>query len=445
MSFGGAYRVFFFNGDKHVACVRACSSAAAPSLPPQAFVASTDDDAPLMICCKSAFLDAVKAGKLAEVSKIMSTEDVDLNGRNENGDSALHIAVKNSLSEIADILLRRGANVNVTDTQGYTPLHQAVLFSDIGFVTKLLDFGADINAEGFDGYTPLHCAMKVKQRPVIKLLLSREAELDSAAFTGETTLHAASLISDASLADSMLRQKYFVHGVHFPTLGHLVFAGAPQLQPTAPPPTMPRQSCARSTYQFGLNVTPKDFYSVRIAPALSPPPERSPSPEASAQISSPANHPTAEDTTLVPPPSYSSPSASVQAIVVCLPRQKEVSVKNTPSRRSSSESSTPSKGHKSTRLHAEKPINKTTPIATPVASPTPNGKVGGRRPLDAKNKKSKAYLMNVLDPIDALDNNSRSPLYAAAQANLAGDVRHTVILQMLLNLRAGLLLCDTIA
>ena len=83
-------------------------------------------------------------------------------------------------TELGDIehiqaLLKR-ANVNVRNVQGWTPLHIAVIGGDILLVELLLRHGAAINAESYIGATALDHAITYGQRKdIVQLLQARGA------------------------------------------------------------------------------------------------------------------------------------------------------------------------------------------------------------------------------------------------------------------------------
>ena len=51
---------------------------------------------------------------------------IDVNSKDNNGQTALHIAAENDFGEVLSQLIKNNANVNVQDNQGNTPLLFAV-------------------------------------------------------------------------------------------------------------------------------------------------------------------------------------------------------------------------------------------------------------------------------------------------------------------------------
>lgn len=55
--------------------------------------------------------------------------------------------------------LRRGAEINARNAQGWTPLHVAAAGGDPAVVALLLQHGADVQAQSYIGTTPLDTAL----------------------------------------------------------------------------------------------------------------------------------------------------------------------------------------------------------------------------------------------------------------------------------------------
>jgi len=82
----------------------------------------------------------------------------------DNGENCLLLASKNGYIEIAVLLLERGVNVNCEDFDGLTPLCNVVCEGNISMAKILLEKGADVNQSNIDGETPLFCAHSMMDR-----------------------------------------------------------------------------------------------------------------------------------------------------------------------------------------------------------------------------------------------------------------------------------------
>lgn len=77
-------------------------------------------------------------------------------------------AQKENNLEKAKKAIEAGANVNAKDKDGDTPLHLAVRFNDLGLVQLLLKNGADPTIKDMYGETPLDWAKTLKEKEIEK-------------------------------------------------------------------------------------------------------------------------------------------------------------------------------------------------------------------------------------------------------------------------------------
>ncbi|UKZ94710.1 uncharacterized protein TrAFT101_009563 [Trichoderma asperellum] len=116
--------------------------------------------------------------------KVLVKHKANIEARDKNGCSPLHLAVKSgykgSIREHVRVLIGLGADVNTADSNGSTPLHSAAqLRGFAGIVHELLQAGARIDQKDENGRTPLHLAAKSKCLDNIELLVSRGANIEA--------------------------------------------------------------------------------------------------------------------------------------------------------------------------------------------------------------------------------------------------------------------------
>ena len=93
--------------------------------------------------------------------------------------------------------LDAGVDVNVKDEGGETPLHVAALMNNAEVAELLIDEGADVNAKNMDGETPLH---KAVPKEIVKLLIFNGADVNAKSKFGHTAIYLANLRNETETA-----------------------------------------------------------------------------------------------------------------------------------------------------------------------------------------------------------------------------------------------------
>lgn len=94
----------------------------------------------------------VTVGLFFQVRTLLK-HNVKINVKNENNETALHIAARCGSTDIAEQLLNDGIKINEIDYEGDTALHIAVKKNYKDIVKLLLEKGADLNMENVEGRT----------------------------------------------------------------------------------------------------------------------------------------------------------------------------------------------------------------------------------------------------------------------------------------------------
>lgn len=106
--------------------------------------------------------------------------------------SALHYAVAAGREEVVEILLRNGEEVNAKDIDGKSPLHLAALINNLPIARRLIAAGANVNCKSNSLLTtPLHIAAHHGYKKMVALLLQHNAKVRSRNPKGPTPLHVA--------------------------------------------------------------------------------------------------------------------------------------------------------------------------------------------------------------------------------------------------------------
>ncbi|XP_032118592.1 B-cell lymphoma 3 protein isoform X1 [Sapajus apella] len=115
--------------------------------------------------CLRALLDSAAPGTL------------DLEARNYDGLTALHVAVNTECQETVQLLLERGADIDAVDIKsGRSPLIHAVENNSLNMVQLLLQHGANVNAQMYSGSSALHSASGRGLLPLVRTLVRSGAD-----------------------------------------------------------------------------------------------------------------------------------------------------------------------------------------------------------------------------------------------------------------------------
>ena len=115
--------------------------------------------------------------------------DLEVDGKDSLGRTALHWAAMNGHEAAVKLLLEKGVDLESKDTgSGRTPLSWAAENGHEAVVKLLLEKGVDLESKDGGGQTPLSLAAEKGHEVVVKLLLEKGADLESKDSSGRTPL-----------------------------------------------------------------------------------------------------------------------------------------------------------------------------------------------------------------------------------------------------------------
>lgn len=116
--------------------------------------------------------------KHVEIFKLLLEYDFDVNHKNNNGFTSLHIASEKGNLEIINMLIDKGALLNIKTRFGDTPLHYAIQNEHEDASKLLIDKGADVNSVDNKNVYPIHRAINISSLSIIKHLIEHGADID---------------------------------------------------------------------------------------------------------------------------------------------------------------------------------------------------------------------------------------------------------------------------
>ncbi|GMO21325.1 MAG: ankyrin repeat domain-containing protein [Spirochaetaceae bacterium] len=126
-----------------------------------------------------------------------------VNARNQEGDTALHIAVRQNDSAAGELFISRGADIFLQNAKGESPL--SLTFYTKGGVREWMFVPAVLNAKDGQGRTILHLAAEWKLDQSIPVIVSKGAVVDAQNSLGETPLFIAVRFDSASTIRALLQ------------------------------------------------------------------------------------------------------------------------------------------------------------------------------------------------------------------------------------------------
>ena len=135
----------------------------------------------LHIACKKGHINVVQC---------LVEKKCDIDNRNRSGKTPIHIACEAGNLDIVELLLSNpNCDINVKDSNGDTPLHIACEKGHSNIVELLLSSpNCDINIEDSDGGTPLHVACANGHLDIVHFLMQKKCKLNHKNKMGNTPL-----------------------------------------------------------------------------------------------------------------------------------------------------------------------------------------------------------------------------------------------------------------
>ncbi|XP_014226784.2 ankyrin-3-like [Trichogramma pretiosum] len=168
---------------------------------------------PLHALCERKNSDDGLAKRFFEINDELN-QLVEVDAKNEEGSTPLHLALSRGCKKLNELLLKRHADPNLANAEGHTPLHVICQREDddVDLVKMLFEMGDKFNkpikvdARDKSDCTPLHLALNRGHEQIAEWLLRRGADINLANAKGSTPLH---LISAGKMDCADLLKTFF--------------------------------------------------------------------------------------------------------------------------------------------------------------------------------------------------------------------------------------------
>jgi ankyrin repeat protein len=177
------------------------------------------------------FFDAIKAGKVDEVTQLVQQDPSLTHARDASGASAVLVAAYNMKPDVVDALIQLGAPIDLFEASvlgrvdriqeilknsparvtehapdGFTPVALAAFFGQPAAVTALIAAGADVNAAARNPLkvAALHAAVAGGQIEVVQHVLEAGADPNAQQQAGFRAIHEAGVKANRALAELLL-------------------------------------------------------------------------------------------------------------------------------------------------------------------------------------------------------------------------------------------------
>lgn len=138
------------------------------------------------------------------VKALIERDPASVNKRNDDGESPLLLAVRQSNLMIVELLLAAGAETDCTDIHGVMPFHVAAGKGDLFVGKALLAAGADPGKKTIEGQTPLILAAQNSRNDFTALLVEAGADVNAVDNDQHSALYYASQAGYAEIVEQLL-------------------------------------------------------------------------------------------------------------------------------------------------------------------------------------------------------------------------------------------------
>ncbi|GFW41345.1 ankyrin-3 [Trichonephila clavipes] len=157
-----------------------------------------------VVCARKEYLDMVK---------FLIKNGANVNKKDNDGRTPLHLAVETGCRELVKLLLRNKALVNSEDKNKMTALHSSAVCGHKHILEILIEAGGNIHAPDIDGCTPLHLAAGKGHIHIVEFLIDRGVDINATEEYGLTALHISTTKRHNGIIKLLLKNKANIYTV----------------------------------------------------------------------------------------------------------------------------------------------------------------------------------------------------------------------------------------
>lgn len=126
--------------------------------------------------------------------------------RDANGDTVAHLAARKNLPDGLDYLKQKGADMSAVNSARETLLHVAVKTDAADAARYLISSGAPLSLRDINGDAPLNVAVLSNAKTCLQVLVLSGVDLNTRNFTGEAPLHQAARTKNADFVSYLVER-----------------------------------------------------------------------------------------------------------------------------------------------------------------------------------------------------------------------------------------------
>ncbi|KAL6617761.1 ankyrin repeat-containing domain protein [Neocallimastix sp. 'constans'] len=154
------------------------------------------ENRPLFFAC---FSNNVQIAKL-----LLDTNKIEINHKNNDGDTELSIACINDNPELIHLLMDHQADINTINQKGYSPIHVATINNKLETLKALHERGADFNSDNSIGNQCFSLASINGYREIMDYLVSLNVDYNHTNNSGDSALHQCCILQKVDMVKYIL-------------------------------------------------------------------------------------------------------------------------------------------------------------------------------------------------------------------------------------------------